>query len=38
MSQLINGGKRNTMRKRNNGLKAWVTFVKKVQKEENKRH
>lgn len=35
MSQLINGGKRKTLRKGNNGLKAWVTFVKKVQKEEN---
>lgn len=35
MSQIINGGKRKTLRKGNNGLKAWVTFVKKVQKEEN---
>ena len=35
MSQIINGGKNKTMRRENKSLKAWVTFVKKVQKEEN---
>ena len=33
MNQIINGGKRKT-RKVNKSFKAWVTFVKKVQKEE----
>ena len=33
MSQIINGGKRKT-RRVNKSFKAWVTFVKKVQKEE----
>ena len=31
MNQIINGGKRKT-RKVNKSFKAWVTFVKKVQK------
>jgi len=33
MNQIINGGKRKT-RRVNKSFKAWVTFVKKVQKEE----
>jgi hypothetical protein len=35
MNQIINGGKRQKTRKVNKSLKDWVTFVKKVQKEEN---